>query len=893
MKEPNEFTVPQLKAKLQKRGLSSAGSKIELIARLQENDPSGEWRQESEESVSSGESSHQHDPVCNTPTADAQRELDLLRRERDLMQRELELARRELELLRRGNSPASVEGQSKVNIKSLSDLISEFNGTQNTFSNWVKQLQLLKNSYDLDDHSSRILVGSRLKGKALDWFHSKPEHIEMSLDQLLEEMRTMFDHRPNKVALRRQFENRIWKSGETFNDYHHDKIILANRVGIPQDEIVDYVIDGIPDPRLQDQARMQKFDDTTSILEAFEKIALRPFTGDGKNGSRHDNTTGRVKNNHRWCPVQAETNVCPAPSEDDEYHRNILYTVYPNGGKERIELLTLLDTGSPISFVKLKYIPGDVIEVTDDQTSKFKGINNSNLVVLGSVCLDIEMNGESRKAKLMIVPDFTMVSSVILGRDILKMFGLSLKGENTEYETEIANIANIDISSSGDDPRDQLEINSALPIDVQKKVERLFEERYLMPERPEVPLVKTEFSLSLTSAQPFRFAPRRLSYVEKEQVREIVNRLLERGIVRPSESEYASPIVLVKKKNAFVTPLGQYEYVKMPFGLKGAPTMFQRWINQVLRKFIERGDIIVYLDDFMIATESVEQNLNILGEVFETLVANKLELRVDKCRFLFTTVEYLGYRVSNEGFSPTDDGIAAIQRYPVPRDTRGVRSFLGMASYFRKFVNGFSLIAKPLHELCKKNVTFRFGEIELKAFEMLKEKLVQAPILAIYSPRDETELHCDGSSRGYGSVLFQRKSDNNLHPVFYFSKLTSETEKEDQEILLQSVLTTKLTGKARAEVRYKNIPDFETFKSIMLEIFCGTRTVGALQTELYSCRQRFNESVKELRRRVEDTMMELIDASIKKHSTMIEQRAVEKHIREVSLSSFTQGLKRD
>ncbi|XP_043276015.1 uncharacterized protein [Venturia canescens] len=918
MREPQQFTVPQLKAKLQERDLPSTGSKSELIARLEEADPSGDWRKElgidempQSDIITQNTSSHLSPGENNM-----QREIELLRRERDLMQRELALAQRELELARTSASPQPIETQPKANIRALTELLSDFNGSQDTFTNWEKQLNLIKSSYNLDDDLCRILVGSKLKGKALEWFHSKPEHIEMSLDQFLQEMQTMFDHRPNKVALRRQFENRRWKNGETFNDYHHQKIILANRVGIAEDEIVDYIIDGIPDTRLQDQARMQQFGDKMSLLSAFEKISLSSTRNSGKpetnykghprqpsslseNSSDHRpvrkcffcDKEGHLKpqcpefkcfscdkSGHiaRDCPNRPKevNNVHPAPVEENEFCQTVLYTMYPNEHKETIQLSTLLDTGSAISFIKLRYVPSDAIECTEDHSNKFRGINNSNLVVLGMVTLDIEMNGKiERSLRLMVVPDFTMISCVILGRDVIKRFGLGLKNSENAYEAEIMNI---DVSSPVEDEADLLEINPTIPIKTQKEIRQLFREKYLEPERPEEPNVKAEFKLTLTNPQQFRFAPRRLSYAEKERVQEIVNKLLEKGIIRPSESEYASPIVLVKKKNgetrmcvdyrtlnkmtardnyplpliedqldilqgkryftmldlkdgfhhismadesikytAFVTPFGQYEYVKMPFGLKGASTNFQRWINQVLKEFINKGDVIAYLDDFMIATETIERNLYVLAAVLATLVANKLELRVDKCKFLFTNITYLGYRVSQEGISPTNDGITAIQNYPVPQDARGVRRFLGMTSYFRKFIEGFSVMAKPLYELCKKDTTFRFGQSELGAFNSLKEKLIQAPILALYNPCDETELHCDGSAQGYGGVLLQRKSDGRFHPVFYFSKLTSDSESKYHSFELETLAIIYALRRFRVYlhgIKFKIVTDCDSLK---------------------------------------------------------------------------------
>jgi len=351
--------------------------------------------------------------------------------------------------------------------------------------------------------------------------------------------------------------------------------------------------------------------------------------------------------------------------------------------------------------------------------------------------------------------------------------------------------------------------------------------------------------LQLKDVQPFHL---RLAYKEREQLKKILDDLLAREVIRPSNSEYASPIVLVKKKNgdyrlcidyralnkyvarmnypipviedqinvlkdknyfrildlkdgffhirvaeesikftAFITPLGQFECTKMPFGLKSAPGRFQRFVNEVLNELIRAGDVIVYIDDFLIATKSLEYHLIVLKKVFKLLVENKLNLRIDKCKFIFTEIEYLGYLVTSEGIRPTTRGIEAVSNFPIPQSVRGVRSFLGLCSYFRKFIEGFSMVAKPLYDLLKKDVAFKFTNSELNVFEELKGKLIKAPVLAIYDPHDSTELHCDASSYGFGAVLMQRKSDLKLHPIFYFSKRTTTVESRYHSFKLETL----------------------------------------------------------------------------------------------------------
>lgn len=354
--------------------------------------------------------------------------------------------------------------------------------------------------------------------------------------------------------------------------------------------------------------------------------------------------------------------------------------------------------------------------------------------------------------------------------------------------------------------------------------------------------------IRVTKDTLFHGPPRRLSYAEKETVQGILAKLLDDKVIRPSHSPYSSPIVLVKKKcgsvrmcvdyrtlnkvterdnyplpliedqidrlngkkifscldlkdgffhvpmapesvklTSFVTPLGQFEYVRMPFGLKNAPSVFQRFVNTIFRPLVDSNKILIYMDDIMVATETVEEHEMILSDVFAIIKQHSLQLKLSKCKFFFEEIDYLGYRIHNSDIQPNPANIEAIERFPVPKNARDVHSFLGLASYFRKFIRHFATIAKPLYDLIRKDAAFRFGEMELDVFNRFKQMLISTPVLAIYCPNDPTELHCDASSLGYGAILLQKKSDQQWHPCYYFSKRTADAESRYHSFELETL----------------------------------------------------------------------------------------------------------
>lgn len=142
---------------------------------------------------------------------------------------------------------AMSQARPRVSLAMVADLLGNFDGVTGDFDVWKKQVRFLKTAYCLEDDHAKILIGMRLKRRALEWLHSRPEYISMSFEALVRELRAMFRRHESKLTLRRKFENRIWKKEEAFLDYLHEKTILGNRVPIDEEELLEQIVDGIPD----------------------------------------------------------------------------------------------------------------------------------------------------------------------------------------------------------------------------------------------------------------------------------------------------------------------------------------------------------------------------------------------------------------------------------------------------------------------------------------------------------------------------------------------------------------------------------------------------------------------------------------------------------------------
>ena len=276
--------------------------------------------------------------------------------------------------------------------------------------------------------------------------------------------------------------------------------------------------------------------------------------------------------------------------------------------------------------------------------------------------------------------------------------------------------------------------------------------------------------ITTRSSAPIKQAPRRLPEHMHAEVNKHLDTMLERKVIQPSNSPWSSPIVLARKKDgttrfcidyrklndvtikdayplpliqesldhlsgakwfstldlcsgywqvavepsdrpktAFATRRGLYEFSVMPFGLCNAPATFQRLMESVLRG-LQFETCLVYLDDIIVVGKTFEEMIKNLSQVFDRLAEAGLKLKAKKCNLFASEVEYLGHVITEAGVATSKDKTQAIENWPVPRNVTEVRSFLGLCSYYRRFVPSFASLADPLHKLTKKGNSFKWTE---------------------------------------------------------------------------------------------------------------------------------------------------------------------------------------
>ena len=327
---------------------------------------------------------------------------------------------------------------------------------------------------------------------------------------------------------------------------------------------------------------------------------------------------------------------------------------------------------------------------------------------------------------------------------------------------------------------------------------------------------EVEFTIDLIpETEPISIPPYRMAPAELRELKAQLEDLLSKGFIRPSISPWGAPVLFVKKKDgslrlcidyrqlnrvtirnqyplpridelfdqlqgsrvyskidlrsgyhqlrvresdvpktAFRTRYGHYEFLVMPFGLTNAPAAFMDLMNRVFQPYLDRF-VIVFIDDILVYSGSSEEHSEHLRIVLQTLRERQLYAKLSKCQFWLDRVAFLGHVISAEGVSVDPQKIEAVVNWKPPKNVSEVRSFLGLAGYYRKFVEGFSKIAAPLTKLTRKDVKYDWVDACQKSFDELKGRLTSAPVLVLPNGRDGFVVYSDASRQGLGCVLMQ------------------------------------------------------------------------------------------------------------------------------------------
>ena len=227
------------------------------------------------------------------------------------------------------------------------------------------------------------------------------------------------------------------------------------------------------------------------------------------------------------------------------------------------------------------------------------------------------------------------------------------------------------------------------------------------------------------------------------------------------------------------THKGLFRYVRLPFGIASAPAIFQRVMDNLLNGI---PGVVNYIDDILVTGESTEEHLHSLEEVLRRLEKAGLFARRDKCEFMAPSVTYLGHQIDASGLHPVAEKVRAIDEAPAPRNVQELRSYLGLLTYYSKFLQNMSTVLAPLYRLLRNDVKWSWGKQEAKAFKASKKLLTSSALLVHFDPTLKLVLACDASSYGVGAVLAHQMPDGSERPIGYASRTLSAAERNYSQI---------------------------------------------------------------------------------------------------------------
>ncbi|BHF62433.1 hypothetical protein SprV_0200541500 [Sparganum proliferum] len=484
--------------------------------------------------------------------------------------------------------------------------------------------------------------------------------------------------------------------------------------------------------------------------------------------------------------------------------------------------------------------------------------NGERMATIGLINLPLVFPTSTKEHTFVVSPNVTW--DILLGVDFLVQFNchLDIRERVLRFGPEPTPPCHTNVVSQEDEicaaisaavALPPTNLDSILPADAEldkqdrkdlKSLLATFEDVFAWDERSLGRSTLVRHTIDTGSAKPVWQPPRRIPPHFQTEMNDMIQMMLDSGVIRPSHSPWASPVTLVPKKDgklrfcidyrrlnsvttrdsfplpridvtldalagarwfstldlksgywqvevepkdrpktAFILPQGLFEFETMPFGLCNAAATFQRLMQSVLAH-IYPGHCLIYLDDVIVFGKSISQHNENLRAVLTALRDAGLRLNPQKCTFLRNKVTFLGHEVSQEGIHASSDKIEAIKKWPIPTTATEVRGFVGLASYYRRFILHFADIARPLHRLTEKGRTFKWTEECQTAFDELKTRLTTAPILMLPNTQLDAPpfiLDTDASGFAIGGVLSQCDETGAERPVCFASKTLTKPQR--------------------------------------------------------------------------------------------------------------------
>ncbi|GFW56680.1 retrovirus-related Pol polyprotein from transposon 297 [Trichonephila clavipes] len=473
----------------------------------------------------------------------------------------------------------------------------------------------------------------------------------------------------------------------------------------------------------------------------------------------------------------------------------------PNFSSQRRDVE--IDTGSQVTLMK---------ESVWNQLGSPSLINSGNILtgfglskthVIGSFNSTVSIDNQDFPVKINVVPNHSMNFDIIIGCNLIKQANLTITPDSVMFsklQNEVSDASPQPFVFAITDDIPKFDIGPEIPKQTRNDVEALLPSPS-SPQKDGSPRVCIDFrKLNRVLVKDHYPLPLIEDILDKLQDTRVFSTIdLLNGFFHVPVNKQSRPYT------SFVTQNSKFQFLKMPFGLSTCPSTFQRFINTVFRDLVVQGIVLPYMDDIVILAKNESEAIERLKKVLQVS----------------------SHIIENNKLFPSPSKTKSVVNYPEPKTTKEVQRFLGLTGYFRKFIPAYSVIAKPLSDLLRKDTPFNFDVKQKASFDELKRLLCQKPVLGIYRQNCETEIHTDASIDGLSAVLLQRfPDDNSLHPIYYMSRKTSETERKYTSYELEVLAIIEALKKFKVYILgmpFKIITDCNAFTKTMSKKDLNTR----------------------------------------------------------------------